>query len=173
VSEGRLRREAITVRIAEEGDRAALEAFASSSGLECEDEVDDFIRTRALDTHLSGVAGYRLLLAVEDEALAGIVAHRIDILTLKDGRMFNARLIQVLAVSPAHRGCVFDDGSRLSDALLAAVVKAVGESDGSDIFTAIVANENDRALAVLERSGTWSQVAYDHLHVRLTGRFKI
>lgn len=173
MSEGRLRREAIAVRLAEEGDRAALEAFASSSGLECEDEVDDFIRTRALDTHLSGVAEYRLLLAVEDEALAGIVAHRIDMLTLKDGRMFNARLIQVLAVSPAYRGCVFDDGTRLSDALLATVVKEVGESHRSDIFTAIVANENDRALAALERSGTWSQVAYDYLHVRLTGRLKI
>jgi ribosomal protein S18 acetylase RimI-like enzyme len=173
VSEGRLHREAITVRLAEEGDRAALDAFASSSGLECEDEVDDFIRTRALDTHLSGVADYSLLLAVEDEALAGIVAHRIDILTLKDGRMLNARLIQVLAVSPGYRGCVFDDGSRLSDALLATVVKEVGESGGGDIFTAIVANENDRALAMLERSGIWSQVTYDYLHVRLTGRFEI
>jgi hypothetical protein len=172
VSEGRLRREAVTVRLAEEGDRAALEGFASSSGLQCEEEVDDFIRTRALDIHLSGVAGYRLLFAVEDETLAGIVAHRIDILTLKDGRIFYARLIQVLAVSPTHRGCVFDDGSRLSDALLAAVVQEVGESGGSDIFTAIVANENDRALAALERSGSWSQVAYDYLHVRLTGRFK-
>jgi ribosomal protein S18 acetylase RimI-like enzyme len=173
VSEGRLRREAITMRLAEEGDRAALEAFASSSGLDCEDEVDDFIQTRALDTHLSGVAEYRLLVAVEDEVLVGIVAHRIDILTLKDGRIFNARLIQVLAVDPAHRGCVFDDGSRLSDALLAAVVKEVDESGGSDIFTAIVANENDRALAALERCGSWSQVAYDYLHVRLTGRFTI
>lgn len=151
----------------------ALENFSCSSGLKCEEEVEDFIRTRALDTYVSGIADYRLLLAFEGETLAGLVAHRIDILTLSNGDILHARLVQVVAVGEEHRGPVFEDGTRLSDALLATVVDEVKALAENDIFTAIVANENDRSLAMLERCGSWSQVAYDYLHVRLTGRFTI
>lgn len=173
MSDKRLPRDSIVVREAEGSDRTTLEAFTCSSGLECEDEVEDFIRTRALNTHISGVAFYKLLLAVEEEILAGVIAHRIDMLTLSDGRIFQARLIQVLAVSPAYRGVVFEDGGRLSDRLLATVIDKANESREMDIFTAIIANENDRGMELLERSGSWSQVAYDHLHVRFTGRFSL
>lgn len=166
-------RDAITVRAAEETDRAALESFACSSGLQCEEEVEAFIRTEAMDTFISEVADYRMLLAFEGEALAGAIAHRIDILTLSNGDMLNARLIHVIAVGADHRGTTFEDGTRLSDTLLATVVAEVKEFSKSDIFTVIVANENDRSLTMLERCGSWSQTAYDHLHVRLTGRFTI
>ena len=173
MSKRQLSRDAITVRPAEESDRAALEDFSCSNGLECEDEVEDFIRTRALDTFFTRVADYRLLLAFEGEALAGVIAHRLDILTLSNGDLLNARLIQLLAVGVGYRGTVVEDGARLSDTLLATVVEEVKGFAENDIFTAIIANENDRSLAMMERCGSWSQVAYDHLHVRLTGRFTI
>lgn len=173
MSERRLSRAGITVRGAEEDDRAALEDFSCSSGLQCEDEAEEFIRTRALDTYISGVAQYRLLLAFEGETLAGVVAHRLDLLTLSNGDVLHARLIQVLAVGSNYRGPVFEDGTRLSDTLLATVVDEVKGFAETDIFTAIVANENDRSLAMLERCGSWSQVTYDYLHVRLTGRFTL
>lgn len=173
MSEKRLPRDAIMVRAAEETDRAALEDFSCSSGLQCEDEVEDFIGTQALDTYVSGVADYRLLLAFEDETLAGVVAHRIDILTLSNGSLLNARLIQVLAVGSGYRGSVFEDGARLSDTLLATVVEEVNKFAENNVFTAIVANENDRSIVMLERCGNWSQIVYDCLHVRLTGRFTI
>jgi len=57
--------------------------------------------------------------------------------------------------------------------LLATLVEEVKGFAENDIFTAIVASENDRSLALLERCGNWSQVAYDYSHVRLTGRFTI
>ena len=120
----------------------------------------------------SGVMDYRMLLAYCEEELAGAVAHHIDPLTLEDGELLVATRLHVLAVAPAYRGVVFDDGTRLSDVLLANAVEDASKRRESNVFTAIVANENDRSLAMLERLGPWSQVAYDYLHVRLTKRLE-
>jgi hypothetical protein len=173
VSEKRLPLDAITVRVATEADREALESFSCSGGLHCEDEVEEFIRTRILDTHDSEVADYRLLLAFDEKVLAGVIAHRMDLLTMSDGSLFYARLVQVIAVGGQYRGSVFIDGSRLSDRLLATMIDEVFRSTGSDIFTAIIASENDRSIELIERCGSWTQVAYDYRHVRFTGRFKL
>jgi GNAT superfamily N-acetyltransferase len=134
--------------------------------------VEKFLQTRAIDMVKSAVADYRCLLAYCEEELAGVVAHHVDLLTLEDGRTLVATCLQVLAVAPAYRGAVFDDGTRLSDALLANAVEDALARRDSNIFTAVVANENDRSLEMLERLGPWSQVAYDYLHVRLTKRLE-
>jgi hypothetical protein len=173
VSDKRLADDAIVVRAADDDDEPALESFACSEGLECEDEVEEFIRSEAMKTMGSGVADYRLLLAFEEERLAGVIGHRIDMLILNSGKTLQARQVNVLAVGSEYRGSVFKDNSPLSNRLLASMIEEVEGFSDNDIYTVIIANENDRSLEMFERCGSWSQVAYDLLHVRLTGRFTL
>lgn len=167
------RRDEVRVRLADEDDEEHLSAFRCSSGLDCEDEVENFVQKRAIAMVRSGVADYRMLLAHHEEELAGLVAHHIDILTLDDGSGLVATRLHVLAVAPAYRGAILDDGTRLSDALLASAVEDASKRREDNVFTAIVANENHRSLEMFERLGAWSQVAYDSLHVRLTKRLDL
>lgn len=121
----------------------------------------------------SGVADFRMLLAFEGERLAGVIAHRLDLLVLESGKTFYARKVHVIAVGSEYRGVVFEDDSRLSDRLISTMIEDVAKFSEGDIFTAIVANENDRSMEMFERCGEWSQVAYDAAHTRLTGRFTL
>lgn len=161
------------VRAAGEGDRDALADFECSSGLECEEEVERFINGRAIEMITSGVADYRMLLAEDEEGIAGLAAHHLDLLTLESGATQIATRLHVIAVATRYRGPALKGGERLTDRLIAAVIEEVERVRGNDIYTAIVANENDRSLEMFERCGSWSQIAYDAAHVRLTGRFAL
>jgi GNAT superfamily N-acetyltransferase len=172
VSPTKRRRDDVQVRLAGKDDEEDLSEFHCSSGLDCEEDVEKFLQARAIEMVRSEVADYRMLLAYCEDDLAGVVAHHIDPLTLEDGEILMATRLHVLAVAPAYRGTVFEDGTRLSDALLANAVEDASKRRQSNVFTAIVANENDRSLTMLERLGPWSQVAYDYLHVRLTKRLE-
>jgi hypothetical protein len=84
-----------------------------------------------------------------------------------------AILLHLLAIARSRQGSRLEDGTPFSDAVLQTAIFDGLESRKSDVVTAIVAQDNLRAISVLERNGLVSQVPYGPGYVRLTGRFEI
>lgn len=162
------------VREAREDDAEDLAAFNCSSGEPFEDEVEEFIRNESLSCALSGEHhGYRLLLVHEQDQLVACSGYHSEPLPI-DGiqNPETAILIHLLAISRLRQGKKLDDGAPLSDAVLQTTIFDGMEKWNSDVVTAIVAQDNLRAMAVLERNGLVSQISYGPGYIRLTGRFE-
>lgn len=162
------------VREAAEDDGEALVAFTCSKGRACEDEVERFAQEKALDCAASGLHhGYRLLLVQEEKRLVACAGyHREPLLIESFEEPQDAILIHLLAVCLSDQGRKLDDGSALSDAVLQTAIFNAMEELGYDVVTTIVAQDNLRALAIVERNGFRSQIGYGPGYVRLTGRFQ-
>lgn len=167
--------EEFLVREAREDDADDLNQFTCSTGQPFEDEVEEFVRDDCLHCAMSGEHhGYHLLLVHERDHLVACTSYHSEPLPI-DGldKPEMATLIHLLAISLSHQGRRLDDGSPFSDAVLQTAIFDGLEKGNSDIATAIVAQDNLRAMAVLERNGLTSQIAYGPSYVRLTGRFEV
>jgi hypothetical protein len=160
----------IVVRPASERDGPALGAFRCSTGHAFEQEVEDFVRQKALRLALWPEADYRLLLVLDDERIAGCAAHHRDALLLVDRTIVATRL-SLLALARADQGRRLEDGRRLSDLVMSTLIVDALKTRESDVLTAIVARDNLRSIRLCERNGLRSQIRYDVDHVRLWGVF--
>lgn len=163
------------VREAAAADAELLATFACSTGAWFEDEVEAFVRERALPAALRPGSGHRLRLVLDDERLAACFAHHPERLVVAaergtPARPLEATRLQLVALSLADQGRRLDDGRRISDLVMASCIADAIEHRSSAILTAIVARDNLRSLALCQRHGLRSQVAYDARHVRLSGR---
>lgn len=161
----------ILLRVAEASDADSIDAFRCSTGRWYEEEVEDYVRSRALSLALDTPTNFRLLLAFEEDRLIGCCAHRLEGLMRGDGHLLLAVRLQLMAIATGDQGRVLDNGERLSDLLMQSILSDALSTQGTGVLTAIVARDNLRSLALCERHGLRSQVEYDHRHVRLTGRF--
>jgi ribosomal protein S18 acetylase RimI-like enzyme len=166
------RRSPFAVREAVEADATELGEFRCATGPWYEEEVEAFIRSRALRTAERAGDAYRLLVVREEGRLIACAAHlREGLLQKKRERLLLAVRLQLLGIAVADQGRRLEDGSRLSDAILKTVITDALEVWEAHVFTAIVAEDNLRSIALCERNGLSSQVRYDRRHVRLTGTF--
>lgn len=165
-------RPALVVRTATRDDRDAFEKFSCSTGAWYEDEVEEFIRERALRQALATPDNYRLLVAFEEERMVACGAHHPELLMRGDGVFMITTRLHHLAIATPDQGRVLDDGSRLSDSLLETLMADAIETRTTGILTGIVAQDNLRSIALCERVGLRSQVRYDFRHIRLTGLFE-
>jgi hypothetical protein len=160
----------ILVRSAGEHDGPILATFCCSTGYAYDQEVEDFVRRKALQIALAPESDYRLLLVLDAGRLAGCAAHHREALLLVDRTIVATRL-SLLALSLADQGRRLDDGRRLSDLVMSTLIVDALETRESDVLTALVARDNLRSIRLCERNGLRSQVRYDINHVRLWGLF--
>ncbi len=163
-------REAIVLRPAAEGDRAALESFACSRGAWYEQDVERYVRGRALDDAFR-VPGYALFVAEQGERLLGCMAYMPEMLEVEEQHLIAAARLHVLAIASTDQGRVLDSGRRLSDALLQTLIAKATPTSIEGVLTAVVARENVRSIRLCERNGLSVQIAYDARHVRVVRRF--
>lgn len=163
----------IVVRVAREDDESALATFRCATGPLCELEVEEFVNQEALRLSLAPRSLYRLLVAVEDDRLIGCAAHHPEgLVTGQLEAILVARRLNLVALSRTDHGRRFADRRRLSDLLMETlIVDALETAPKTSVLTAVVARENLRSIALCERHGLRSQVAYDHRHLRLWGQF--
>lgn len=164
----------IEVRPATAGDGGILAEFQCSTGPWYEQEVESFVRERALEQALALSEGYRLLLVLEGKRLIGCIAHHRELLVRADGAQADtvaATRLHLLAIAVGDQGRRLDDGTRLSDKVMATLIADALETRGYEVLTGIVALDNLRSMALCERHGLRSQVRYDLRHVRLSGRY--
>ncbi len=160
----------LLVRPAREGDTQALDAFRCSTGPWYEQEVEDYVRTRALAQSVENPESYRLLLVLESGVLVACLAHHLEILLRDRGGGIPAARLHVLAISTGHQGRRLAGGERLADVVMATLIADALEILEVEVVTAIVARDNLRSIALCERNGLRSQVQYDGAHIRLSGR---
>jgi hypothetical protein len=79
----------VVVRPPGEGDREAIGSFACSMVAWYEDEVQEYVRARAL-RDARRVDGYTLLVAEEDERLIACMAYTSEALEFEERRMILA-----------------------------------------------------------------------------------
>lgn len=155
---------------AAEGDADAMAGFRCSTGPWYEQEVESFVRRHALERALT-VPGYRLLLAFESDRLVCCMAHHREFLFREGSTAYVLAVrLHVLAIAVEDQGRRLDDGTRLSDTLMAALISDA-MADREETLTAIVAIDNLRSIALCKRRGLRSQVQRDARHVRLSGHF--
>jgi hypothetical protein len=163
----------MVVRPATAADAGLLAGFQCSTGPWYEQDVESFVRERALEQALALSDAYRLLLVLEGKRPIGCMAHHHEMLLTGDGRsspIFATRL-HLLAIATDDQGRKLDDGTRLSDKLMTTLIADALETRGNAVLTGIVALENLRSMALCERHGMRSQVQYDTRHARLSGHF--
>jgi hypothetical protein len=153
-----------------EGDAHSLDAFRCSTGPWYEQEVEDYVRSRALAQALENPGSYRLLLVLESDVLIACLAHHLEMLLRDRGNGIVAARLHVLAISIEHQGRRLAGGTRLSDIVMATLIADALEIREVEVATAIVASENLRSIALCERNGLRSQVQYNGSHIRLSGR---
>ena len=146
-----------------------LGAFECSTGPWYEDEVQNYVRARALEHARRKPGRYHLLLAFDGGRLVAVGAHADEALFLPDETVRAIRL-QVLAVGLADQGRVLASGHRLADVVLATLIDDATRVRPTDLATAIVAAENLRSISLCERNGLRSQTRCGDGYVRLTGR---
>jgi hypothetical protein len=157
------------VRRAASADAETLAAFECSTGPWYEDEVQHYVRRRALEDALRAPQIYRLLLAFDGARLVAVGAHAQEALILTDDTVLATRL-QVVALGLDDQGRVLEHGTRLSDVVISTVIADALRGGPSELVTAIVAGENLRSIALCERNGLRSQTRYSRDYVRLSGR---
>lgn len=163
----------LKIRWADSGDGDALAEFRCSQGEWYEEETEEFLNVRAIEAVANETVFYRLLLAFEDELLVGCAGYHLEPLLLADGTFVDSIRLHVVALATDRQGTKLNDGASLADALVATAADQATQQLGHDLFTAVIAQENERCLAVFERLGDWSQVPRDSIYLRLTGRFRI
>jgi hypothetical protein len=172
VSRRRPRKSPLVVREAVEADAAELGEFRCATGPWYEEEVEAFVRAKALQTAERAGDTYRLLVVREDGRLIACGAHYREGLLLEHREtLLLAVRLQLLAIAVTDQGRRLEDGSRLSDAILQTVIADALQFWEGNVFTAIVAEENLRSIALCERNGLHSQTRHDRRHIRLTGSF--
>lgn len=165
-----------SVRVATASDADLLAAFRCSRGLWFEDEVEEFIQRYALEySARRSDADHQLLLFLSDDELVAVGAHERVSLT---GGVTGTHLA-VGAIALAHQNTRLDDGGRLSDYMLDALLgdarraEERGREARDPYAHALVAHENDRSLAFLRRRGFGDEHSdrddprYVHLYARV------
>jgi len=170
VTQGR-RAPQFVARAATEKDGDSLGAFTCATGPWFEREVESYARKHALRRVMATPSTYRLLVLHEDERLVACAAHHPEVLLREDATGILATRLQLLAIATTDQGRRLEDGTRLSDTVMQTLIADAIETRGTPVLTGIVAQENVRSMACCERNGLRSQVAYDDLHVRLSGHF--
>lgn len=160
----------VAVRPARRADTAALATFRCSTGAWFEDEVEDYIRTRAMG-HAAAKDNYHLLVACEGPRILAVLGHADEALIFPDGDTSWAARLQVVAIATTDQGRQLSNAGRLSDVLMATLITAALREHETEVVTAIVAQENSRSIALCERNGLRSQVRYGRSYIRLSGRF--
>ncbi len=161
----------VVVRDATTGDAEALSAFRCSTGPWYEQDVEDYLRRRALGQLLATPDTYSLLVALDGKRLVGCMAHYPEGLIRASAALILATRLQVLAIAVTDQGRRLKDGTRLSDALMRTVIHHALDTRRYPVLTTIVAQDNLRSVAVCERNGLRSQIQHDGRHVRLSGHF--
>lgn len=162
------------VRVAAASDATLLTAFVCSRGEWYEDEVQDFIRHHALDyAAWRAPLDHQLLLFVSGDELVAVGAHEQTFLA---GGLTGTHLA-VAAIALPRQGAKLDDGGRLSDFVLDALLgdagaaAARGAPTRDPVAHALVATHNDRSLSLLRRRGFGDeQVDVDPRYVHLYAR---
>jgi hypothetical protein len=163
------------VRAAEEEDAERLSNFCCSTGESYEDEVEAFVRKKALKRARDRSSpAYKLLVVEEEERLIGCAGyHDEPLFPMIDETAMQATRFQMLAVQLDQRGRRLDDGTRLVDFLFKSVVLDAFGTEGGGVLNALVARENRRSIAVCERNGLHTQTFYDNKLLRMTGTYEI
>ncbi|HET8955107.1 MAG TPA: hypothetical protein VFN18_05565 [Solirubrobacterales bacterium] len=164
----------LVTRPATSDDGSHLSSFKCSEGEWYEDEVEEYLKNQAIK-HLADTGGltYHLLLTLEKDELIACAGHHVEPLIIDSGHLIEFVRLYVLAISLDHRGRRLDDGTALSDAMLRLAASDAHAAHGDKPLTAIVANQNRRSMAVVERNGRWSQVRYGGSYTRFVGQMKI
>jgi L-amino acid N-acyltransferase YncA len=160
----------VVVRPPGEGDREAIGSFACSTGPWYEDEVQEYVRARALED-ARRVDGYVFLVAEEDERLIGCMAYMPEALEYEERHMILVMRLHVLAIATGDQGRVLENGRRLSDALMQTLIAEAARVSVDGTLTAIAARDNLRSVRLCERNGFDSQIADSIEYVRMFGRF--
>jgi hypothetical protein len=160
----------LLVRPAQGGDAQSLDVFRCSTGPWYEQEVEGYVRSRALAQALENPGSYRLLLVLEGGVLIACLSHHLEMMLRDRGNGIVAARLHVLAISIEHQGRRLAGGTRLSDIVMATLIADALEIREVEVATAIVARDNLRSIALCERNGLRSQVRYDGTHIRLSGR---
>lgn len=149
-----------TVCLAEPSDAPLLRAFRCSTGAWYEDEVEEFLQRHALAyARQREDLDHRLLLVeTEREGLVAVGAHELAVFRRGHDRLSGSYLV-VGAIALPHQGARLDDGTRLSDFLLDAVLGDARRFDRGSVVRARVARENARSLALLRRNGFEREIA--------------
>jgi hypothetical protein len=163
------------IRVAVDDDAEELSRFSCSTGEPYEDEVEAFIRDKALKRVESGsTTPYKLLVVEEAGRLIACGGyHGEPLFPMVDETAMQTTRLQLLAVALDQRGRRLDDGVRLADFIFESVVLDAFEAEGGGVLTTLVARENGRSITVCERNGLRTQTPYDSKFVRLTGTFVI
>jgi hypothetical protein len=162
------------VRQATEEDVVALAQFRCSTGPWYEQEVESFVRGLALKRVLKLLGDHRLLVVLDRGRLVCCMAHHEEFL-FGEGKAFDpipATRLHLLAIAVEDQGCRLEDGTRLSDVVMATLIADALQTREATVLTAIVALDNLRSMALCRRHGLRSQVRYDARHARLSGHFK-
>ena len=161
----------LVLREATEEDAIALASFHCSTGAWYEQEVEEFVRGHAL--RAAARERFRLLVAVEGERLVATAAHyHPELIPTEDGAHRFATRLHHLAINVDDQGRRLSDNSRLSDALMQALIADAIETWTTGVLTAIVAADHDRSLAMCERNGLRSRIRHGTGFVRVTGLFE-
>jgi hypothetical protein len=162
----------MVIRPAVKEDADTLAAFRCSTGPWYEQEVESFIRWRAVNMT---AVNYRLLLAFDNGRLVCCMAHHLERLLRgeKDDQLdfILATRLHLLAIAVEDQGRRLYDGTRFSDMLMATLMADALETREAVVLTAVVAMDNLRSMALCKRHGLRSQVRYDIRHARLSGHF--
>jgi hypothetical protein len=154
------------------GDRHSLANLRCSRGAWFEDEVEAYVNIELVKLVGSTAAFHRSLLVIEGDRVIGCAAHHLDSFKMYGGDFQWAVRLQVMALDLKNQGRRLPDGSRLCDGVFKALATdALHEHEGMPL-TAIVANENYRSLAMLERNGRWAQIRSGSRHVRMVGQLR-
>ncbi len=156
-------------------DADALARFSCSLGAPFEDEVETYVRRRALAAaeHARKTGGsYRLLVFEADRRLVGVTAHQAVELRLPEAKPLAVVKLVVLAVELNWQGTRLATGASIADAVLAATVAHGRATHERTMFCGIVARGNFRSLRVCERNGLTTQLEYGPDHLCLLGTFK-
>lgn len=158
----------LLVRQATPGDADALAAFECSTGPWYEEEVQGYVRGRALAHAGQQRDRLCLLLGFDGLSLVAVAAHAEEALILPEDTLIAIR-IHLLAIAVADQGRVLEDGARLADVMFSTVIEDALRRRQAALVTAIVARENLRSIALCERNGLRSQTRHSAGYVRLTG----
>ena len=165
----------LTIRPADRGDLDALGSFRCSNGPWYEDEIEKYIQDDVPKLVENRSQEYQLLVTTDksDELLA-LAGYRLDPLRTSDGTISFLNRLDVVALAVGQQGRELNDGSKLSDALLAALFSQALKVNGVDVFFAIVARENQGCISFLERNADWTQLPHGGIkYLRMTARIEV
>jgi ribosomal protein S18 acetylase RimI-like enzyme len=163
------------MRDATERDAPRLSRFNCSRGAIHEDEVQQFVRQQAIGWMLATKREHRLFVVLEQARLIAVAGCSAETLLIQeDDVRFRSKVVtrlQVLALSLKDQGRTCSDGRRISDLVIASLMTEALGANERHTLTALVAKDNLRSIALLERHGLRSQIEHDARHLRMSGHF--